>query len=221
MKREKRITTTSVRSTAESCWPANTPPTFRPGRRAPSCRRWTRSSGCTSAWSRHESCGAARHRAHRFGSHWRSPVAADDASPKSAAMSHGWEFGEQGGADLFRNVCAGCHQPDAKGAVGAGAYPSLVADEKLASSRLHDECPAWWAESHAAGRRHDERRASRRRRQLRPHPFRQLLLGRGFGRGRIRGKATGGIRPLIWLSRSQINNTTYNNVFHFGTCEAD
>jgi mono/diheme cytochrome c family protein len=63
-----------------------------------------------------------------------SPIAADDASPKGAAMSHGWEFGEQGGADLFRNVCAGCHQPDAKGAVGAGAYPSLVADDELASA---------------------------------------------------------------------------------------
>jgi mono/diheme cytochrome c family protein len=63
-----------------------------------------------------------------------SPVAADDASTKSAAMSHGWGFSEQGGAELFRNVCAGCHQPDAKGAVGAGAYPSLVADEKLASA---------------------------------------------------------------------------------------
>jgi mono/diheme cytochrome c family protein len=63
-----------------------------------------------------------------------SPVAADDASPKSVAMSHGWGFSEQGGADLFRNICAGCHQPDAKGAVGAGAYPSLVADEQLASA---------------------------------------------------------------------------------------
>ena len=49
-------------------------------------------------------------------------------------MSHGWQFSEQGGADLFRNVCAGCHQPDAKGAVGAGAYPSLVADDELASA---------------------------------------------------------------------------------------
>jgi mono/diheme cytochrome c family protein len=63
-----------------------------------------------------------------------SPVAADDASPKSAAMSHGWGFSELGGADLFQNVCADCHQPDAKGAVGAGAYPSLVADEQLASA---------------------------------------------------------------------------------------
>jgi mono/diheme cytochrome c family protein len=62
------------------------------------------------------------------------PVAADDASTKSAPMSHGWGFSEQGGADLFRNICAGCHQADAKGAVGAGAYPSLVADEELASA---------------------------------------------------------------------------------------
>jgi mono/diheme cytochrome c family protein len=63
-----------------------------------------------------------------------SPVAADDASSNVPAMSHGWEFSEHGGADLFRNVCAACHQPDAKGAVGAGAYPSLVADDKLAST---------------------------------------------------------------------------------------
>ena len=63
-----------------------------------------------------------------------SPVAAEDASTKSAAMSHGWEFGEQGGAELFRNVCAGCHQADAKGAIGAGAYPPLAGDRELAST---------------------------------------------------------------------------------------
>jgi mono/diheme cytochrome c family protein len=69
-----------------------------------------------------------------FGAAGASPVAAEDASPKSAAMSHGWQFSEQGGAELFRNICAGCHQPDAKGAVGAGAYPSLVADQELSSA---------------------------------------------------------------------------------------
>jgi mono/diheme cytochrome c family protein len=63
-----------------------------------------------------------------------APALADDVPPNSAAMSRGWEFSEQGGEELFRNVCAGCHQPDAKGAVGAGAYPSLVADEKLDSA---------------------------------------------------------------------------------------
>ena len=49
-------------------------------------------------------------------------------------MSRGWEFAERGGADLFNNVCAACHQPDAKGAIGAGAYPPLAADTKLAST---------------------------------------------------------------------------------------
>src|SRR5271157_2177365 len=62
------------------------------------------------------------------------PVLADDASPTSAAMSRGWEFTEQGGADLFGNVCAACHQTDAKGAAGAAAYPPLASDKKLASA---------------------------------------------------------------------------------------
>ena len=59
---------------------------------------------------------------------------ADDATLKSAPMSPGWRFAEQGGADLFANVCAACHQPNAKGAAGAGAYPALAADQKLASA---------------------------------------------------------------------------------------
>ena len=62
------------------------------------------------------------------------PLAADDASPASGAMSRGWEFTEQGGADLFGNICAACHQPDAKGAAGAAAYPPLAGDKKLVSA---------------------------------------------------------------------------------------
>jgi mono/diheme cytochrome c family protein len=63
-----------------------------------------------------------------------APTLADDAPANSAAMSRGWQFSEQGGADLFRNVCAACHQSDAKGAVGAGSYPSLAADKNLDSA---------------------------------------------------------------------------------------
>jgi mono/diheme cytochrome c family protein len=62
------------------------------------------------------------------------PVLADEASSKDAVMSRGWKFDEQGGEDLFGHVCAGCHQPDAKGAIGAAAYPPLAADQKLAST---------------------------------------------------------------------------------------
>jgi mono/diheme cytochrome c family protein len=61
-------------------------------------------------------------------------VLADDGSVKSAPMSRGRQFDEQGGADLFANVCAACHQPDAWGAVGAAAYPPLADDKRLASA---------------------------------------------------------------------------------------
>ena len=40
-------------------------------------------------------------------------------------------FTEQGGEAIFKNVCQGCHMPDAKGAVGAGMYPALAKDPKL------------------------------------------------------------------------------------------
>jgi mono/diheme cytochrome c family protein len=37
----------------------------------------------------------------------------------------------QGGQSIFTGLCQGCHMPDAKGAVGAGAYPALARDSKL------------------------------------------------------------------------------------------
>ena len=64
----------------------------------------------------------------------RGAPVADDAPVKSAPMSSGWEFTEQGGADLFGNICAACHQPDARGAAGAAAYPPLAGDKKLGSA---------------------------------------------------------------------------------------
>jgi mono/diheme cytochrome c family protein len=41
------------------------------------------------------------------------------------------KFPQQTGEDLFRNICQGCHMPDAKGAIGAGAYPALAANPRL------------------------------------------------------------------------------------------
>ena len=40
-------------------------------------------------------------------------------------------FTEQGGEAIFKNVCQGCHMPQAQGAVGAGMYPALAKDPKL------------------------------------------------------------------------------------------
>jgi len=44
------------------------------------------------------------------------------------------QFAHKDGATIFRAVCQGCHMADAKGAEGAGRYPALVANPKLASA---------------------------------------------------------------------------------------
>jgi mono/diheme cytochrome c family protein len=52
----------------------------------------------------------------------------------SAAYAQGFGrggFTEQGGEAIYKNVCQGCHMPDAKGAVGAGMYPALAKNPKL------------------------------------------------------------------------------------------
>ncbi|HKT29884.1 cytochrome c [Dyella sp.] len=37
------------------------------------------------------------------------------------------------GEAVFQAICQGCHMPDAKGAIGAGTYPALANNPKLAS----------------------------------------------------------------------------------------
>jgi len=43
-------------------------------------------------------------------------------------------YSQQTGEDLFKGICQGCHMPDAKGAVGAGAYPALANNIRLAAA---------------------------------------------------------------------------------------
>jgi cytochrome c5 len=40
-------------------------------------------------------------------------------------------FPFQGGEAIYTGVCQGCHMSDAKGAVGAGAYPALAKNKNL------------------------------------------------------------------------------------------
>lgn len=49
-------------------------------------------------------------------------------------FSSGNVFEEKDGPSIYRNVCQGCHMPDAKGAVGAGRYPALAGNTNLASA---------------------------------------------------------------------------------------
>ena len=43
-------------------------------------------------------------------------------------------FMQRDGEVIYRTVCQGCHMPDARGALGAGAYPALANDPKLAEA---------------------------------------------------------------------------------------
>ena len=43
-------------------------------------------------------------------------------------------FTEADGAAVYGAVCAGCHMPNGRGAQGAGVYPSLAQDPRLAAS---------------------------------------------------------------------------------------
>jgi mono/diheme cytochrome c family protein len=67
---------------------------------------------------------------------------AQDAAPASAAatLSSGFAFTETNGEDLYANVCQACHMPDAKGATGAGTYPSLAGDKALKASGYAIHC---------------------------------------------------------------------------------
>jgi mono/diheme cytochrome c family protein len=43
-------------------------------------------------------------------------------------------YKQQSGAEIYQGICQGCHMPDAKGAIGAGAYPALARDSRLAAA---------------------------------------------------------------------------------------
>jgi mono/diheme cytochrome c family protein len=54
---------------------------------------------------------------------------ADEAWP---SFGDPYKFTEQSGEAIYRSVCAGCHMPNGLGASGAGTYPSLAANLRLA-----------------------------------------------------------------------------------------
>jgi mono/diheme cytochrome c family protein len=61
------------------------------------------------------------------------PVLADTAAPPPPRrpMQRGGLFPMKEGEAIYQGVCQGCHMPDAKGAIGAGAYPALAKNANL------------------------------------------------------------------------------------------
>ena len=60
-------------------------------------------------------------------------VLADTAAPPPPRRptQRGGMFPMKDGEAIYVGVCQGCHMPDAKGAVGAGAYPALAKNANL------------------------------------------------------------------------------------------
>ena len=54
------------------------------------------------------------------------------ASP-AFAQRGGGGYGEATGEAIYKDICQGCHMPDGKGAKGAGVYPALAGDARLAA----------------------------------------------------------------------------------------
>jgi mono/diheme cytochrome c family protein len=54
-----------------------------------------------------------------------------DAADGAFTVGGRGQFGETSGEAMYRRVCAACHMPDARGAEGAGRYPSLAKNTNL------------------------------------------------------------------------------------------
>lgn len=60
------------------------------------------------------------------------PALAQDTAPEPPPEGN---LGTTRGAEIYAQVCQGCHMPDGRGAVGAGNYPAFAGNPNLASSR--------------------------------------------------------------------------------------
>jgi mono/diheme cytochrome c family protein len=61
-------------------------------------------------------------------------VSAASAQTADGGFTNPDHFMQQDGAALYRSICQGCHMPEGVGAVGAGSYPALARNEKLAAA---------------------------------------------------------------------------------------
>lgn len=61
---------------------------------------------------------------------WAAPALAQDA----AMFASSSKLTQQGGEEIYKAICAGCHMPEGQGAIGAGKYPALAGNENLESA---------------------------------------------------------------------------------------
>jgi mono/diheme cytochrome c family protein len=56
------------------------------------------------------------------------------AQPADSRFANPTRFMAQAGEALYADICQGCHMPGAVGAAGAGAYPALARNPRLAGA---------------------------------------------------------------------------------------
>lgn len=56
------------------------------------------------------------------------------AADSPGGISDGFKFSQKDGESLYRAVCQSCHMADGEGAKGAGMYPALASNPRLAAS---------------------------------------------------------------------------------------
>jgi mono/diheme cytochrome c family protein len=56
------------------------------------------------------------------------------AQPLDLRFANPTRFMTQTGEAIYADVCQGCHMPDGKGATGAGTYPALANNSRLAAA---------------------------------------------------------------------------------------
>ena len=61
-------------------------------------------------------------------------VSAAGAQSSDGSFMSSRHFMQRDGEVIYRTVCQGCHMAEAQGAFGAGAYPALANDPKLAAA---------------------------------------------------------------------------------------
>lgn len=80
--------------------------------------------------ARRQPMGAQQHRPLKRD----APGAATRSGYNPRFSAEGEHFVEQGGARLYQAICQGCHMPQAQGAKGAGFYPALANNPRLAAA---------------------------------------------------------------------------------------
>jgi mono/diheme cytochrome c family protein len=64
---------------------------------------------------------------------WCAAMSSALAQP-AERFSNPARFMPQSGDALYADICQGCHMPEGVGAIGAGAYPALARNPKLATT---------------------------------------------------------------------------------------